>query len=276
VLGIYGELRFSYVHTEIAWRSPVLKNEPFLLEASRQEVCLLLHGLGGGAYEMQLIGEYLHSKGLSVQAINYPGHDRPSAKMPASSWQDWYGHIRRTYESLASHYDDVHVIGFSTGCPLALHLATEFPIKKLVLLSPFFAIRREWFYLLPPEAYLYSLGRLIDDVPRRSLPIRDQQMRSHAEKAAYFRTFNLPSVRSAFELIDQVKVRLPEICVPTLTIQSPRDSVVDPSGAIFLYDHLGSPTKKLHWLKHSDHAIALDSEREEVFQCTCDFLEGKS
>jgi carboxylesterase len=252
----------------------VLKNEPFILEASRQEVCLLLHGLGGGAYEMQLLGEYLHSKGLSVQAINYPGHDRPSAKMPASTWQDWYGHIRNTYESLSSRYGQVNVIGFSTGCPLALHLATEFSIKKLVLLSPFFAIRREWFYLLPPEAYLYSLGRLIDDVPRRHPPIRDQQVRRHAEQAAYFRTFNLPSVRSAFELIDQVKVRLPEICVPTLIIQSPRDSVVDPSGATFLYDHLGSQTKKLHWLKDSDHAIALDSEREEVFQHTFDFLES--
>jgi carboxylesterase len=251
----------------------VLKNEPFILEASRQQVCLLLHGLGGGAYEMQLLGEYLHSKGLSVQAINYPGHDRPAAKMPASMWQDWYGHIRNAYESLAKRYDDVLVVGFSTGCPLALYLTTEFPIKKLVLLSPFFAIRREWFYLLPPEAYLYSLGWLIDDVPRRQPPIRDQQMRRHAEQAAWFRTFNFSSVRSAFELIDQVKVRLPEICVPTLIIQSPRDSVVDPSGASFLYDHLGSQTKKLHWLKYSDHAIALDSEREEVFQHTFDFLQ---
>jgi carboxylesterase len=253
----------------------VLKNEPFILEASRQQVCLLLHGLGGGTYEMQLLGEYLHSKGLSVQAINYPGHDRPATKMPASSWQDWYGHICNTYESLAKRYDNVHVVGFSTGCPLALYLATEFSIKKLVLLSPFFAIRREWFYLLPPEAYLYSLGQFIDDVPRRHPPIREQQMRRYAEQAAYFRTFNLPSVRSAFELIDQVKVMLPKICVPTLIIQSPRDSVVDPSGATFLYDHLGSPTKKLHWLKHSDHAIALDNEREDVFKLTFNFLESK-
>jgi carboxylesterase len=251
----------------------VLKNEPFFLEASRNQVCLLLHGLGGGAYEMQLLGEYLHSKGLSVQAINYPGHDRPTAKMPASTWQDWYGHICSTYKSLANRYAQIHVIGFSTGCPLALNLATEFPIQNLVLLSPFFAIRREWFYLLPPEAYLYTIGRLIDNVPRRRPPIRDQQMRRYAEQAVWSRTFNLPSVRSAFELIEQVKVKLPEISVPTLIIQSPRDSVVDPCAATFLYDHLSSTTKKLHWLKHSDHAIALDSEREEVFQLTFDFLQ---
>jgi carboxylesterase len=256
----------------ISWRWPVLKNEPFYLEASHEQVCLLLHGLGGGAYEMQLLGESLHRQGLSVQAINYPGHDRPAARMPASAWQDWYGHIRNTYASLANNYGQVNVIGFSTGCPLALHLASEVAIKKLVLLSPFVAIRREWFYLLPPEAYLYTIGQLFDDVPRRSLPINDKQMRHHAEQAAYFRTFNLPSVRSAFELIDQVKINAPNICVPTLIIQSLRDTVVDPTGATFLADHLGSQTKKLHWLKHSDHAITLDSEREEVFKLTFSFF----
>jgi carboxylesterase len=113
----------------------------------------------------------------------------------------------------------------------------------MVLLSPFLAIRYEWFYILPPEVYLYTFGRLLEDVPRRSLPIRDQQMRCHAEQATYFRTFNLPSVRSAFELIDQVKLELPNIHVPTLIIQSPRDTVVDPSGAQLVATRLGSKTK---------------------------------
>ncbi len=82
-------------------------------------------------------------------------------------------------------------------------------------------------------------------------------------------------MRSAFELIDQVKISLPDICVPTLIIQSLRDTVVDPSGATFLANHLASTTKKLHWLKKSDHAITLDSEREEVFKLTFNFLESK-
>jgi carboxylesterase len=251
----------------------MLKNEPFLLEASDEHVCLLLHGLGGGAYEMRLLGEYLHRQGVTVQAINYPGHDRPATRMPASTWQEWYSCVRTCYTELANKYRRVQLVGFSTGCPLALHLATEQSVEKMVLLSPFFAIRREWYYLLPPEAYLYTVGLLLKDVPRLRLPICDQKMRHQAEKSAFFRTFNLLSVRSAFELIDQVKPNLPDIEVPTLIIQSRRDTVVDPSGAQFIAASLGAKTKYLHWLKHSDHIVTLDCEREEVFARTLEFVQ---
>jgi carboxylesterase len=83
---ILSEFSFFCVLTVDVWRQNMLKNEPFLLEADDEQVCLLLHGLGGGAYEMQLLDEYLHRKGLSVQTINYPGHDHPAPRMPASTW----------------------------------------------------------------------------------------------------------------------------------------------------------------------------------------------
>lgn len=214
---------------------------------------------------MQLLGEYLHLQGLNVQGINYPGHDKPLSRMPASTWQEWYEHVVETYETLAQKYSSISVIGFSTGCPLGLYLAASRSVEKLVLLSPFLAIRYEWYYLLRLEYYLFYLGHLINDVPRLGLPIRDKSMRQAAELAAFFQTFNLASVKSAIELINQVKLLLPQIDVPTLIIQSPKDTVVDPAGATFIHQHLGSKVKKLHWLKQSDHIISLDVEREDVF-----------
>ncbi len=47
--------------------------------------------------------------------------------------------------------------------------------------------------LLTLEAYLFSFGWLIHDIPRLRLPIQDLQMRAVAEKAAFFRTFCLLS-----------------------------------------------------------------------------------
>ncbi len=143
-----------------------LSNQPFLLEsATSDHACLLLHGLGGGVYEMQLLGEYLHQQGFTVQGINYPGHDQPLTKMPTSRWQEWYEHIVENYQKLVQRYTNVSIIGFSTGCPLALYLAANNPVKHLVLLSPFLAIRHEWYYLLRPEVYLFSLGYFLSDVP---------------------------------------------------------------------------------------------------------------
>lgn len=254
----------------------MLINQPFFWEGKGDRACLFLHGLGGGVYEMQPLGEYLLQQGWSVQGINYPGHDKPSGKMPASTWQEWYAHVLLSYQQLAQQYPVVSVVGFSTGCPLGLHLAASNPFAKLVLLSPYLAIRHRPYYLVRPEVYLFSIGRWVNDLPRLRLPIRDVQMRRLAEEAAFFRSFNLPAVRSANELIAQVKAELPQIQVPTLIIQSPKDSVVDPAGAEWVYRHIGSSQKQLVWLKQSDHIVSLDVEREEVFQRVGAFLNAEA
>lgn len=250
-----------------------LSNQPFLLEsATNDHACLLLHGLGGGVYEMQLLGEYLHQQGFTVQGINYPGHDQPGMKMPTSSWQQWYEHILENHQNLSKKYANVSVIGFSTGCPLALYLAAKKPIKNLVLLSPFLALKHEWYYLVRPEAYLFSIGYLLSDLPRLQLPILDKTMLKAAQEVLFFQTFNLAAVRSALDLIDRVKPLLPQIDEPTLIIQSLKDSVVDPEGARVIYQQIGSKHKKLYWLKKSDHIISLDVEREDVYAQIKTFL----
>ncbi len=252
----------------------MLSNQPFFWPADSSHACLLLHGLGGGVYEMQLLGHALQQQGLAVQSILYPGHDTPTKTMPVSTWQQWYAHILESYHRLSKTYPQISVVGFSTGSTLALHLAAAHALHKLVLLSPYFLIRRRWYYLLPPEAYLFSVGRWIESVPRHRLPIRDPAMQAAAMQASFFQTFNLAAVRSTSELIEQVKREVPSIKVPTLIVQSLADTVVDPAGAAWLYQQLGSSSKKLHWLVNSDHVISLDLEREEVFAEVASFLSS--
>lgn len=253
----------------------VLQNQPFFLTAteSHRHACLLLHGLGGGVYEMQLLGDSLHQRGFTVQGIQYPGHDRPAPKMPASTWQDWYGHILESYQQLADTYGQVSIIGFSTGCPLGLHLAAQHPVHKLVLLCPYLSIRRPWYAILPVEALIFSVGYWFEDIPRFRLPIQDPIMQAAAQRVVFYRTFNLKAVRSAIALIDRVKPELPQIQTPTLILQTRQDTVVEPSGAEFLHQQLGSAEKHLHWLENSDHVITLDVERDRVFAAVAGFLQ---
>ncbi|MCM1983367.1 alpha/beta hydrolase [Lyngbya confervoides] len=260
---------------------PHLHNQPFLTQGDRHgsHLCLLLHGLGGGVYEMQPLARSLQEQGYSTCALLYPGHDRQADKMPNSRWEEWYGSVAHTYQTLASQYQSVSILGFSTGCLLALNLVLNLPqnqISSLVLMAPYLLIRRRWYYLLPPEVYLYSLGYLMSDLPRLTLPIRDPQMRQAALNAAFFQTFNLAAVRSTNQLIDRLKPRLGEIATPTLIFQSHADSVVHPNGAQQLYDRLGSDCKTLHWLHQSDHILPLDLEREQIFQIVHQFLPNFS
>lgn len=256
----------------------MLQNQPFFWKNLDQSdhACLLLHGLGGGVYEMQPLGQYLHEvHGLTVQAISYPGHDCPAPAMPVSTWQQWYGHIQAAYEALAQDYAAISVIGFSTGGPLGLHLAAAYPLSKLVLLCPYLSLRRRWYYGLPLEAWLFSVGQFIQNLPRGRLPLRDPVMRKLAQEVVFYHSFNLAAVRSAIELIDQVKTELPEITTATLIIQARQDSVVDPAGAEIIYQRLGATHKQLHWLSQSDHIIPLDLERDQVFTRVGKFLSSQ-
>jgi carboxylesterase len=252
----------------------MLSNEPFYLKHDHSDrVCLLLHGLGGGPFEMQRLGEYLYDRGISVLSLAYPGHDVPQAKMPDSFWEQWYEKIETTYQTLAAEYKTIDVIGFSTGCPLGIELTLNYPISKLILLAPFLAIKHRWYYLQRPEFYVNLLSPILREVPRGGKPIFEPTMRQQAEEVAYYKTFNLIAVKSALTLIQKIKPRLGKIINPTLIIQSTLDSVVDPAGAQYIYDHIGTDHKQLCWLERSDHIITMDSEYEQVFQWCGDFLD---
>jgi len=259
----------------------IFTNEPFHWqhESRPNEACLLLHGLGGGIYEMQWLAERLHGSGFTVRGINYPGHDKPSFRMPASAWEDWYQHITETYESMAEQYERVSIIGFSTGCPLALKLAYEHParhqVDKLVLLSPFLNIRKGWYTrLVDPEKIIPHLSRFWPHLPRvGGLPIVDKTLVPQARKAVYYRTFNLTAVSSALELIRDIKPNLSAIENPALVVMSSQDRVVDPAGADYLMEHLGSHQKKMVWLHRSNHVIMLDADRELVLDQVTGFLQ---
>ncbi|MEO0853066.1 MAG: carboxylesterase, partial [Cyanobacteria bacterium J06648_11] len=153
---------------------------------------------------------------------------------------------------------------------------TSHPVSRLMLLAPYFAVRRQWYYILPPEAYLFSIGRLFDDLPRLRLPIGDREMHKAAKDIAFFHTFNLNAVRSTSELIDIVKRELPTVETPTAIVQSRVDSVVDPSGASYVKDAMGDRLEKLVWLDDSDHVITLDRERDRVFAEVSDFLASSA
>ncbi|MEB3206796.1 MAG: alpha/beta fold hydrolase [Vampirovibrionales bacterium] len=252
-----------------------LNNDPFYWPNHHQpfegHAILLLHGLGGGIYELRPVGETLYPQGFSVRGINYPGHGEPYAKMPRSYWQDWYHHCESAYLELAQTHQHVSLIGFSTGCPLALKLAHTYPVKSLVLLSPFLEIKRP-LPMLRLEPLVHATSHMTEYVPRLGLPIKDSQTRKDIETFSYIKTFNLRSVQSALSLINEVKSLVPKIDTSTLIIQSPHDRVVDPSGAHFLNAHLGSIQKELYWLKRSDHLITLDLEREIVYSKILEFL----
>jgi pimeloyl-ACP methyl ester carboxylesterase len=129
--------------------------------------CLLLHGLGGGPYELGRLPEALREAGLLVNAPTLPGHEGPGPRMPDSRWEDWLETVHRAYEELVTSVGrPAVVLGFSTGGTLGLRLALEARLAGLVLLAPFMAIRYSGLVPLRPVSYVRRLARLVSGLER--------------------------------------------------------------------------------------------------------------
>lgn len=235
--------------------------------------CLMLHGLGGGPFELQPLIDAVEASGREVRAPILPGHEGPGPRMPASAWRDWTRCAEAWYDDMSSVEAPATVVGFSTGAMIALHLASRRKVDRLVLLAPFLAIRHTGKLPFQPAGLLRFVARWAPEIPRRGAAVSDPEMRRWASGQDRFRTFNLDATLSALELIEEVKARLATVDAPVLIVQGRRDSIVEPSGAAWLHDRLKPGQSRLIELPRSDHLVVLDRERGALIDEVLRFLD---
>ena len=106
---------------------------------------LLLHGMSDSPYSMRSLGIALNKHGYRVVALRLPGHGTAPSGLRHVKWQDMAAAVSLGMEHLSSKLGSkpVHIIGYSTGAPLALNFALNSIEKKdmavpasLVLISP--------------------------------------------------------------------------------------------------------------------------------------------
>lgn len=248
--------------------STPLKNEPFTLPGHTATV-VLVHGLGGGTYELQRLGEYVHhALGWTVRAFHLPGHEHKATMMPASRHEDWARAVTAAIDEVEG---PVHVVGFSTGALTALRVAEQRSwAGKLVLLAPLVRVFRPSFLPVPTERLLDWFPGL-RQVPRRPPPLRDRAVHAEVTRVLPFSTMNLEAVRSAVDLSNATMSALDRVEVPTLVVQGRNDTVVDAAGAREIVAGLRCRNELL-LLDDSDHLITLDHDSAVAFAAITRFL----
>ncbi len=237
--------------------------EPFLLLGGEKGV-LLLHGFTGSPAEMRLLGEKLHQEGYTVFAPRFCGHGTTVEEMSNTKWSHWYSGVEDGYHIVRSLCKEVAVVGLSMGGLLALKLAAEYPVSKVVSLSTPIYIVDKRVDMLPLYRMFYQF------VPKK----RKNFVGVGTQYSVGYNATPLSSLSSLLDLIQNVDGLLPSIEAPLLIVQARFEHTVQPRSASHIYDKVGSKDKKLVWLEKSGHIVTLDVEREQVFQEVAEFLSS--
>ena len=106
---------------------------------------LLLHGMSDSPYSLRALGQTLNQRKYWVIGLRLPGHGTAPSGLLSLQWEDMAAAVRLSVEHLAARVGQkpIHIIGYSTGAPLALDFALNAlegrtaPVPaSLVLISP--------------------------------------------------------------------------------------------------------------------------------------------
>ena len=131
---------------------------------------LLLHGMSDSPYSLRALGETLNGYNYWVIGLRMPGHGTAPSGLTSITWEDMALVVKLGMAHLASKVGEkpVHIIGYSTGAPLALDYTlntlegTNKPeLASLVLISPAIGVSpaaalAKWTIRL---SYLPGMGR---------------------------------------------------------------------------------------------------------------------
>jgi alpha-beta hydrolase superfamily lysophospholipase len=168
---------------------------------------LLLHGMSDSPYSLRALGEALQQRGYHVVGLRMPGHGTIPSGMLYLQWQDMAAVVRLGMLHLAQQVRDkpIHIIGYSTGAPLALDYALQTQqdatlpaAAKLVLISPAIGVS--------PAAALAQWSRRLSRLPGlHQLAWLDIQPEFDPYK---YNSFTTNAAEQVFELTQSVANRM--------------------------------------------------------------------
>lgn len=237
---------------------------PITLEGKQEagggrRAVLGLHGFAGYPGELSLPASVLHKEGYSVFVPRLPGHGTNSDDFNTTTHRDWIRKAVDAYEDLKAVYDQVYVMGHSMGGLLALLLAENFPVEKLVLFAPAVCISAKGFSLLPLISYF-----------RNRIPIKwelDEKVVFFDERdpdddqflgEEYWSWMYLKRVRNLLKMRRLCIKDLQKVSADTLVFTGGKDPSIPESSGTWIEDRIQGKLRHIH-LPEAGHLIPYDT-----------------
>lgn len=234
--------------------------------------CLVLHGFASSPGEVRWLAQHLAEAGFSVYAPRLPGHGSSPRDLGRARRRDWLLALLDAYALLRDQCEQVVLVGHSLGGLLALRLSLDVPVAGVAVLGSPVQFAGG---LIHYSRWLKYVLRSTDQTDRSPLVdrVRAEQVRRGEPALGRVRYDRWASaaVAELYALAGEVDARLPEIRAPLLLIYSEADATAPPANGVRIRERAASPDQTLIVLQQSGHNLAVDCERETVFERTAEF-----
>jgi carboxylesterase len=242
---------------------PVLFQHPQLNGSSfywhKGEVAILcLHGFTATTVEVRKIALTFQENGYTTCGPLFPGHGTSPEDLNNKTWMDWVETAEASFLFLREKYKHVFILGESMGGLVALHLGAKYQdIPGLMVCAPALTISN------------LALSRFLSF-------FREYIYKKNTDDSMPWQGYNVVPLKAAsslYEFQKIVKNELEQVISPIIIFQGKKDTTIDPTSSIIVYESISSHQKDLVWLPRSGHVILLDGQLTEVETMCLEFIQ---
>lgn len=225
--------------------------------------CLLIHGFTSTPAELRELGELLHKVGYTVLGVRLSGHGTTVEDLEKSNYKDWVQSAQEGYDYLKKTCSQIHVIGHSMGGVLALYIAENNAVHKVVALAPALVTKDR-------AAKYVGVAKYFMKYTEWTSEVRPE------EESKYLLGYSkipLSSIHELNRLQKTTKKSLHKVDQPLLIIHSIQDNTVHEKSIPIIEQGVASKEIKKVSLSNCGHNITIEREKKTVFAEVLQFLE---
>lgn len=244
----------------------VLETESFFFKKG-DVGCLLIHGFSGSPPEMKQLGEYLSQRDITTLGVKLAGHGETPDIFAKTGWRDWTRSAEDGLIELKRHCKNIFIAGLSMGGAITLYLASQHRVNGIITYAGAVYIKDIRLIFLP------LLSLFVKYIPQEKDKNTDLTNPDAINDIFCYDKIPVSCIKELLAFLKIVRSNLHKITHPALIMHGICDRTLSPKNAEYIFKKIPSKDKKLVYLGYSGHALTVDSEKEDVFRLTYDFIK---